>query len=702
MTGGLFLSLVVLAQPAHSQTQLPPIVVQGTSIEPPRPAQQPAASAAPAPSAASAPSAPPSGAGSAGATGTGDESEGQSAPGLEAGKVGTAVSVVTQADLKRRQVRDAGEALRNLPGVTVNRTGSISGLTQVRIRGAEGNHTLVLIDGIEANDATTGEYDFASLLVDDIERIEVIRGAQSGLYGSGALGGVINILTRGGRGPLTVAVKGEAGSFGTSFGAARVSGGNDNAWASVSLQQRRSAGFNVSPFGGEADGSRLGNFSLKAGVRPFESLTAEVVLRNTQNRHERDGYGAFALGALATAFDDLSKTSTDVWQAGVNVRWDMLGGRLSHVFRANSNRTNVWDDDVTNLFVSRNRSEAAKYGYLATLRFDTPLLVSVRHIVTGLVEKEKEAFTPQSDFADGLQRERGRIAVVGEHRLEIAERLFLSGSVRRDDNDVLADFTTWRTSASLKLGEWGLRPHASAGTGIRLPTLFEQYGFIPAFFTPNPALTPEKSLGWDAGLEVTLLGGRAVIDVTYFAAELTNKINGTAPGPGFTLTAVNMPGVSTREGIEVASQVKLTPALTLGAAYTHLEARTPAGEREIRRPVHSGRADLNYAFDRGRGNLNLGVAYNGAQDDRTTRVAGFFFGFPILEPYRLTLDDYWLVSAAASYKLQPGVEIFGRVENAFDARYQEIFGYNTPGVAAYAGLRLTYQDTARPGESRRP
>ena len=235
-------------------------------------------------------------------------------------------------DLKRQQIRDAADALRSLPGVEVSRTGSISGKTQVRIRGAEGNHTLVLIDGIQANDPNDGEYDFASLLVDDIERIEVIRGAQSGLYGSGAIGGVVNIITKSGKGPLTVAVRSEIGSYRTTTNSARVSGGNENAWVSIAGQQRRTEGFNTSLFGDERDGSTLSNFSAKAGVklaRRHHDGSRACATRATGSA--RDGYGTSSPDKLAAPYDDLSKSMTSVWQTGVNVRWDMLDGKLTHV-----------------------------------------------------------------------------------------------------------------------------------------------------------------------------------------------------------------------------------------------------------------------------------------------------------------------------------------------------------------------------------
>jgi vitamin B12 transporter len=715
LTKVLLASTVLTASaPAMAQTVLPEIVVRGATIEAPpvkRPVVQPAVEEpeAPPPKSTARPSKPTSSATappskpvstpssapanqgtaapivsspSAGAT-TG--TTGNESGGIATDKIGTAVSVVSADDLRRLQVRDAADAMRSLPGVEISRTGSISGKTQVRIRGGEGNHTLVLIDGIEANDPNDGEYDFANLLVDDIERIEVIRGAQSGLYGSGALAGAVNIITKSGKGPLTVAVRSEVGSYRTTTNSARVSGGNENAWVAVTGQQRRTEGFNTSLFGDERDGSTLSNFSAKAGVKLADDITTEVVLRNTRNRLSRDGYGTSSPDKLAAPYDDLSKSMTSVWQTGINLRWDMLDGKLTHVWKANRTTTQSFDDDASYGSRSLNSSEANRYSYAATYRFETPMMVSVRHSVTGLVEKQTEAFTPFGDYTDGLERTRGLTAFAAEYRTEIADRLFLAGTVRRDDNDTFKDFTTWRSSASLKLPEIALRPHASIGTGVRLPTMFEQFGFVLSSFRPNPNLSPEESRGWDAGVEMTLVPGKASVDVTYFHTNLTNKINGFATVLGTTLsTSENLRGESLREGVETSAKVRVTNEITLSGAYTHLTATDPKGVDELRRPKHAGRVDASYAFAQGKGRFNIAAIYNGQMADRTSDIN--------FDPVRVKLDDYWLVTAGASYKLQPGLEVYGRVENVLNERYQEVYGYNTPGLAAYAGVRITFED----------
>ncbi len=707
----LLIAAAALALPAVAQTPqtLPGIVVQGATLDVPRPAKKPVeaepdpipprprkqsapveAAKANTPSGVPAPAAPSDASEPAASAGLASEG------GIPIENVGTSVTVVTAADLKNAQVRNAADALRSLPGVSVGRTGGFAGLTQLRIRGAEANHTLVLIDGIEANSGADGEFDFSDLSAEDIERIEILRGAQSGIYGSNAIGGVVNIITKGGRGPLTVQGSVEGGSYKTRDLSARVSGGNDKGYVSLGIHRRESDGFNIAPNRDPAnpafrddDFSQLTSFSLKAGGQITRDASVDIVLRNVSKSGGRDGFGG-TIGSLATAVEDPSRFSSNLWLAGATIRWDMLDGALSHALRANHNSTRRIDDDRSQFpFLSDNTSETNKFGYLATYRFATPLLLAAKHSVSGLIEKEFETFQPRSDFTTGEDFQRSRIGKVAEYRGEFYVRLFVTGSVRHDDNDSFQDFTTWRSTAALKLPELSMRPHASVGTGVKYPTFYEQYGFIPGFFIPNPNLKPETSFGWDAGVEFTVVRDRATIDVTYFNTNLENKIVSL----GFPTSLTNTPGEATRQGIEIAGKYKVLSNLSFGLSYTYLDARESNGQQEVRRAPHGGKVDVNYGFDGGRGNFNIAAAYNGRAEDAAFRLGvDPNFGFTTFNPERVKLDDYLLITAAASYKIQPGVEVFGRVENLTNQKYQEVFGYNTPGATAYAGVRLTFED----------
>lgn len=651
-----------VASPAAAQTPLPGIIVEGATLSTPRVRRS-----------APAVSAPAQGEGVVDVSDQADSDGG----GVAAEKIGSAVTVITGEELQRRQIRNAADALRSMPGVYVTRAAGFGGETQVRLRGSEANHTLVLIDGMVANQPGTGEFDFALLSTDQIERIEVIRGPQSGLYGSGAIGGAINIVTKTGKGPAKGSIWSEAGSYKTVAGGVTLSGGTDRAHGLLSYSAINSNGFNIADQGWETDAFSRRSFLFKGGVKPTDTFAIDFFLRNSEKRGDRDD-DLFCCSGLSKQTDSFSHFATSFWLAGVEARLDSFGGALTHKFKVNYAETNL--EDTSGPFFSRNDNDRSNFAYSATWKLDTPGVGGpARHFLTGLVEKEIEGFTPVTGINMG--HERDRLATAAEYRGEFANRLFIAGNVRHDDNDTFKDFTTWRTSASLALREFGLRPHASVGTGVRLPTMVEQFGQF-AGFQPNPDLLPEESLGWDAGVEATFFKGRAVLDVTYFNTDFKNEI--FTDFSGFPITTVdNRAGKSTREGVEVALRWQIVPSLTIGGAYTWLDARDDAGLEEIRRPKNTGRVDVSYGFAEGRGNVTLAAIYNGQARD-------IGFELPFFSPTRLTLGEYWLVSAAASWKVQPGVEVFGRVENLLDEHYQEVYGFETARIAAYAGVKITF------------
>lgn len=664
------------AQEAEADTLLPPIIVEGATLEAP-PAKKKSSGA---------PSAAAEGETTA-ASGEGEgasETSGSQVSGFPLDEIGTAVSVVTKQDLLDQQTRHAADALRSLPGVSVSRQGAFNNQTVVRIRGAESNHTLVLIDGVEVNSASTdGFFDFSNLGADEIEQIEVVRGPQGGLYGTGAVGGVVNIITKSGKGPLTIRARGEGGAFGTRDGALQVSGGNDDLYGSVTLQGRSTDGFNIATTGSEDDGGRLSTLALRGGVAVLDNLQLDGTLRISKNDGDRDGFDG-VLNDISIPSDDGSFFTNRLWVGRLQATLDTLDGALIHKLYVSGTETDARDTDVTYSSFLHSVGDATKVGYTSTYKLESPATPGVRHFLTGLVERERQRFEQPSD-ASMPHRERHTTSYAGEARGEYYDTLFLTANVRRDDNDFVEDFTTWRFAGALKVPQTPFRLHSSVGTGVKYPSLSEQYGSF-AFFTPNADLVPEEAFGWDAGVETTILPGRAKVDITYFDTELTNEIDFRSLAD-FTSQPFNREGESTRRGIEVGATYRLFDGLTLAAAYTYLRARESDGSVEVRRAPHSGRVDVNYAFDGGRGNVNVAAIYNGDMLDNAFDLGTF-------SATKVALDEYWLINVAASYEVSPGVALYGRVENAFDADYQEVFGYETAGVAAYAGLRFTYEELA--------
>jgi vitamin B12 transporter len=592
---------------------------------------------------------------------------------------GSAVSVVTSEDLEAEQIRHSADALRSLPGVEVSQSGSFSGLTQVRIRGAEANHTLVVIDGVEVNSATNGEFDFSSLLAEDIERMEVIRGPQSGLYGSNAVGGVVNIVTRSGKGPAQVRVRGDGGSFDTYGYAASVSGGNDEAHGLLSVTSRKSHGYNISAFGDEDDRSEISNAFAKGGVEVLPWLTLDGVLRVDRNDGGRDTDG-FGPDGFFIQRDDPSYFEQRNRLAGLDATATLFDGHWVQHLKANYSDTMAQDFSFFggSFFPYQNDGDRVETSYISTFSGDTPNFLNSHHAVTGLLENTKETFTPVS--VDGIRRGRETFATAAEYRGQFLDQFDFVASIRHDDNDSnVEDFTTYRVAGSYAVPNTPVRLHSSVGTGAKQPTLFELYGQIPGSFVPNPDLVPEESFGWDAGVELTLLQGRVLVDVTYFDADLENEI--ATSFVGLSSTVVNLPGISERSGEEVSAAWRITEGLTVSGAYTHLRAFDPDGLREIRRPEHAGRVDVDYRFADEKAHLRLGVIYNGTMEDTALAI-------PFYTPTRVELDAYTVVRLAGSYELKPGMELFARAENLLDEDYQEVYGFETAPVAVYGGLKV--------------
>jgi vitamin B12 transporter len=264
--------------------------------------------------------------------------------------------------------------------------------------------------------------------------------------------------------------------------------------------------------------------------------------------------------------------------------------------------------------------------------------------------------------------------VGAEYRAEIAGRLYVSGAIRRDDNDDFEDAVTHSVAASWVIADTGSRLHASFGAGVANPTFFEQFGFDPGVFIGNPDLVPEEAEGWEIGLEQTLGGGLAVVDVTYFESTLENEI--FTDFSVFPFTADNLTTESARSGWEAALQLFPTDDLDIVGSYTSLDASEPAGI-EVRRPERQAALDARWRPGGGSLQLNLAVTYNGEQAD--TDFSTFL---------RTDMDAYMLVRAGVSHQLTDSAEIYGRVDNALDEKYEEIIGHLGSPRAAFVGVRI--------------
>ncbi|WP_432349489.1 TonB-dependent receptor (plasmid) [Shinella yambaruensis] len=591
-------------------------------------------------------------------------------------KSGRAVTVITGEQIEKNQVRYVADALRLVPGFAVSRTGSFGGLTQVRVRGAEGNHVLVMIDGVEANNNDQGEFDFGSLIADDIERIEILRGAQSTFWGANAMSGVINIITkRGERGTATSSARTEVGSDGTVMGALSTRGGGENYDYSLSGMLRRTGGFNISDIGGEKDGDRNGTLNGRFSVDLSPETTIDGTLRYVNRRSDLDQQD----NDTAMAYDVGDYTKNRELLGSIGLSNSALDGALTQKARFSAYDLHRFDHSEAfgDSWNDGNRYNAT---YQASYRHDA--LENQVHQLTAGYEWQRETFSP-SHLTQTFSR--NTHSLIGEYRGEFFEQFCLNGGIRQDWNGAFADAATWTVSAAWQVPQADTRLHASLGTAVTNPTFYEQFGYFPGTFKGNPNLKPEESLGWDIGVEKSFFDGGLIVDVTYFRQNLENEI-ATVFNPDFTSTPVNRDGESRRQGVEVSATVDFFNGLTLTGAYTYTQATEQAeagGPRleEVRRPRHMGSLNAAYVFHDERARVFAEAVFNGRMKDVV---------FATLVPPRVTLGGYTVVNVGGSFKVNDTVEVFGRIDNLFDRDYQEVYGFNTPGLTAFAGLKATF------------
>lgn len=599
----------------------------------------------------------------------------RSAQPIRVDQSGSSITVLDVQALDRRQVRNVSDILRDIPGIAVSR---IAGQTQVRLRGTEANQTLVLVDGIEVSDPFAGEFDFGTLVADDQARIEVLRGQQSAIYGSDAIGGVIQYITPTGHEAPGVAARVEGGSFGTVNGAARIAG------VAGKLDYALSGTLNTTDGTPNARGGRrdlsndTGAVSLKSSWNPTANAHITAVGRYSRSEQQfNDSDNDPTSPTFGYIVDTPGNHLVNEAAYGlVRGEIDLLDGRWTNAATAQI------ADTTRNGYNAAGRSygdkgRRLKGSYESSLRVDQGAL---RHQFTFALDVERESFrnTDPSGFAFTGRRHTDNVGLVGQYDLTLGDRAAFGASVRRDDNTRFADSTTYRVQGSYRFDS-GTRLRAAAGSGVKNPGYYELYGYIDGRFNGNPNLKPEKSEGWEAGLEQSALDGRVTAGATYFYSTLKDEIFTTYPAPAFVATPANSAARSRQRGVEIFLNARLGTAWRIDAAYTYLHARE-AGLAEVRRPDHVASAAVTWRAPQDRGGVTFVARYNGSTDDLA-------FTDPSFIPVRVRLRDYLLLNLNGDLSLTKRLSLFARVENLANAHYEDVFSFTNPGRAAYIGLR---------------
>jgi vitamin B12 transporter len=559
-------------------------------------------------------------------------------------------TILSASELDAGQAVNLAEALARVPGVYFDRNGGAGQNTQIRIRGGEAHDTVVLIDGVKVNDpsAPTGGYNFANLLAGDIDRVEILRGPQSTLWGSNAVGGVVNVISKLPSKDGEARLVGEVGSLNTLMVRGHFGIGGDWGGLRVAAGDYRTDGVSAAgPSTGarEADPFHQTNLSARLNVNLGETTQLDLRASGYRSRADIDGYAPpfYEFGDTS----EFTKTEGSQGYAGISFRISGLSNRVGVSF-ARTKRDTLTDFPYGYVGVSNRLEYQGEVGVSDQLK-----------LIFG-AEKER------SRIDDGFAKHRTALtSVYAQARYHPLDTLNLTAGVRLDDHDTYGKFQTAQLGAVYGLNDGETLVRANFSQGFRAPSLSELYGAYGA----NPSLDPEESNGWDFGVEHHLFQDSLVLSATWFERKTSNKIIYIPPN-------LNQ-GRSQARGLELLADWNPTEALSVSANYTWTDAVNASGVRLLRRPEHLANLDIDYDWTNGV-KSGLSISYKGKRRD----IDGNF----------ATIDAkaYTLVDARISYPMTEKAEVYGRIENLTDQDYEPILTYGAAGRSAYVGIRLTF------------
>ncbi|QOV94717.1 TonB-dependent siderophore receptor [Novosphingobium sp. ES2-1] len=591
-------------------------------------------------------------------------------------EVAQSVTVITLDDIATRQSAGVADLLRSVPGITVTSNGGLGTTTSVNIRGAESDQTVALFDGVKLNDPSTpgGGFNFGNLLTGNIERIEVVRGSQSVLWGSQAIGGVVNIVTRAPTEKLALNLASEYGWRDTARVVGNISGKFGPVSANVGAGYLRTDGFstfNETRGGTERDGYRNIGANAKFNIALSDAVSVDLRGWYSDGKVGIDGFPppTYSFGDTP----EFARTKELIGYAGLNAA--LFDGRFRNRIAYTLTDTRRRNVDLTGgiefeTFNAKGRNERFEYQG----NFDITDAASA----TFGAETEKASFRTSS-YGGPFAIASARInSFYGQLSAKPVAGLTLSAGLRHDDHDTFGGKTTFSTSALFTPNEGNTVLRASYGEGFKTPSLyqlFSDYG--------NKLLRPESSRSWDAGITQKLLDGRIEVGATWFHRDTRNLINfiscrlpltGICSGrPNGTYDNV---AKARAQGLEFTLALKPVDALRVQANYGYVDAiNAMTGLDLARRPRHSVNvsADYDWAFGLKTGATitHVGASFDNAANTRK-------------------LDGYALVDLRAAFPVTHNIELYGRIENLFNEQYETSLRYGTPRRAAYAGVRLAF------------
>lgn len=606
-------------------------------------------------------------------------------------EVGNSLTVITAQEIEEQHYETLPEALRAVPGLHVVQSGPNGALTSVFTRGANSNQTLVLLNGRPIGDpsASNGAFNFAHLPLFNVQQIEVLRGPASALYGSQAIGGVVNIITKGGEGEPSVGGLVEVGTKNSLTTVANANGRFEGIGFDLTLSRLHTDGFSITPdnlrpsgAADEADGYTNLSGSLALDAELTETLSASFfgAIVDTEMEVDTDPEDPdsrevtrqiFLDGALAGSFFD------GVWRP-----------TLSAGYSDYERNDRDWPDNLDLLGFGFNSSDVDNEGSRWNVELRNDIAIDENNVLSigGRFEQERFSSEGVSDFAGFVitqdsEAERDTWSVYGQHRFSWDDRFFVTGSLRYDAPEDSDNALTWSIAPLYHHKETGTKIRGSVGTAFKAPSLYELYGFSPTnfgnAFRGNPDLDPERSFGWEVGVEQSLFDERVIVGATWFHNDIEDAIN-TVFTPTFDSTTVNNRDLETY-GLEAFIDVVPVESVHLRLAYTFTETEfQDDGSRAFRRPRHQFNGTLAIEIVEG-----LTVTGN-------VLAAGERYDLDYNSGAPIKPEAYTLVNMAVDYEVIEGLSVFARAENLLDAEYETADGFAGEGVQLFVGLRARY------------
>jgi len=596
-------------------------------------------------------------------------------------KVGSSLTVVSVEDLVRTGRTFALDALEDVLGLSAVRNGGPGAAASVSIRGANSEHTLFLLDGVELNDPInpSRSYDISHLPLSQVERIEILRGPQGLLYGSDALGGVINIITRAGRGRPRLTLTSSADTLGSAAADASLAGSGAKTEYSLALFHERTAGVSAasSSYAGntEKDGYRDLSLAAHFGYAPRPQSRFALTVRAARDRTELDNFGGPGgddpnnvqrYGSLLVRGQYRGLSPNGRWERTLSLSW--LGTR-----RDNENPADTAHPDESDQGLYR--------GSLFKLDWQNNLFLRPTHTLTAGLEVEEE--TGRSDYvsvsaygpyeASFPAARAGSAGVYLLDHWEFRDRFFVTAGVRVDRHSRAGLAATFRVAPSYLIAATGTRLKASLGSGFKSPSLYQLYAPATSFGpVGNPLLRPERALGGDVGIEQRLAGNRVLLGLTWFKNGFRDLVD-----YDYAAGYVNI-GRARTQGLEVSAEARPWSGSRLLVSYTRLSARENAGAELLRRPRDKFSAETGCRIF-GRFDLAARALWIGRRFD---------LDYGVYPPLRATLPGYVLLDAVLTVPVGSRFELFVRADNLLNARAETVWGYGSPGRTARTGVRL--------------